>query len=45
MDDIAYITVAIRANEEEAVKALQQVVGHLQWGGYTVIAGGATNEE
>jgi hypothetical protein len=45
MSDVAYITVAIIANEEEAVTALKQVVGHLQWGGYTVVAGGATNEE
>jgi len=45
MDDIAYITVAILASEDEAVKALKQVVGHLQWGGITVLAGGASNEE
>lgn len=45
MEDIAYLTIAIQADEKVAMDCLRQAIGHLQWGGITVIGGGATNEE
>jgi len=45
MEDLAYIYITIRANEEQATEALKQAASHLMWGGIEVLAGGVTNEE
>jgi hypothetical protein len=42
MSDVHYLTIAIQANEKEATESLRRCVGHLQWGGIIVIAGGVS---
>jgi len=44
MSDVHYLTIAILANEKEATESLRRCVGHLQWGGINVIAGGVDSE-
>lgn len=45
MSEVTYLCIAVKMNEKEATEALNQVVGHLRWGGVEVLVAGVTSVE